>query len=168
MAPSTHEALDRYGPLVLHVIWRLVPDRDRAADIYQDTFLAYHRTLAGGDGIAHPQAWLCRTARNGAFRHLDRAKREDLVEGDPAELPGAAVQAPEQGAAVLLGRLRQLVAALPDQQRQAFCMRWFEDLPFAEIADQLGCTPEAARASAHKAALKLRAQLEPLRRHFHV
>ena len=168
MAPSTHDALARFGPLVLQVIWRLVPDRDEAADLYQDTFLAYHRARTAAGGIRHPKAWLCRTARNASFKRLARARRvEPTGFGPDDERAGPAQDAP-QAASYLVGRLRQLVAELPDRQRQAFAMRWFEDLPFAEIAAQLDCSPEAARASAHKAAVKLRDRLEPLRRHHHV
>ena len=152
----------------MQVIWRLVPDREDACDIYQDTFLAYHRLRASERGVTHPKAWLCRTARNRAFGHLAEARRVETAGIDPAAEAAAPVQPAVQSTAYLVGQLRQWVAELPDRQRDAFTMRHFEDLPFAEIAAQLGCTPEAARASVHKATVKLRARLAPLRRHFHV
>lgn len=164
MAPTTQDALTSFGPLVLAVIWRLVSDREAARDIYQETFLSYHGARGG---IDHPKAWLCVTARRAAFRHLARARRE-VAEGlGPCEGAEPA-EAPRQELDYLIGKLRHLVADLPPRQREVFAMRHFEDLPFAEIADQLGCSEDAARASDQKARRKVRELLQSTRRRFHV
>ncbi len=166
MAPTTQVALQRYGPLIMQVIWRLVPHEDDAADIYQETFLQYHRAQTDKREINHPKAWLCRTARNRSFRLLQQPGRLDgaaMTDGETAEAVGTENQTTD----FLMNRLRLLVAELPDQQRQAFAMRHFEDLPFAEIAGQLDCSADAARASAHKAMKKLRELLNPKGRRFH-
>jgi RNA polymerase sigma factor (sigma-70 family) len=52
------------------------------------------------------------------------------------------------------------VRALPERQRAAVVHRYVLDLPYAEVARALGCTEEAARASAYEGRKKLRAMRE--------
>jgi RNA polymerase sigma factor (sigma-70 family) len=52
-----------------------------------------------------------------------------------------------------------LVGALPSKQRAAVALRYGSDLPHAEIAAALGCSPEAARRSLHEGIKRLRKEL---------
>jgi len=51
------------------------------------------------------------------------------------------------------------VGALPPKQRAAVTLRFACDLPHNEIADALGCSPEAARRSLHEGIKRLRKEL---------
>ena len=51
------------------------------------------------------------------------------------------------------------VGALPPKQRAAVTLRYASDLPHAEIAEALGCSPEAARRSLHEGIKRLRKEL---------
>ena len=51
------------------------------------------------------------------------------------------------------------VGALPPKQRAAVALRFACDLPHAEIAAALGCSPEAARRSLHEGIKRLRKEL---------
>ena len=51
------------------------------------------------------------------------------------------------------------MAALPPKQRAAVTLRYASDLPHAEIAAALGCSPEAARRNLHEGLKKLREEL---------
>lgn len=55
----------------------------------------------------------------------------------------------------------QALARLPRQQRAALVLRYYEDLPDAEIAEVLGCTVGTARGYVSKALTALRARLTP-------
>lgn len=48
---------------------------------------------------------------------------------------------------------------LPVNQRAAVVLRFYEDLPFARIAEILGCTESTARSHVHRAVAGLRARL---------
>ena len=157
-ATATVEAMERHGPQVLKAIWNLVPSAEDARDLYQETFLQHHLAVSRGHRIDHPCAWLCQTARHAAFRlrrqHLKQGRRV----GDDAldNLPARAID-PEHG--LLLDRIRDLAARLPERQGQVFVMRHFEQMSFAEIATQLGISEDAARASGHKALGRIRAMI---------
>ncbi len=155
---TTEEMLERHGPLVMQVIWNLVPVADDARDIFQDTFLQHYLAMRQGRSIHNPRAWLCQTARHGAFR-LFRARQSapDRASSWDADQHPAPATDPDHP--LLLARIRTVAASLPDRQAQVFIMRHFEHLSFAEIADQLGCSAAAARASGYKALQRIRSLL---------
>jgi RNA polymerase sigma-70 factor (sigma-E family) len=55
-----------------------------------------------------------------------------------------------------------VLATLPRQQRAALVLRYYEDLPDAEIADMLGCTVGTARGYISKALARLRESADRL------
>lgn len=153
--PTTTEVLELHAALVMKIIWSLVPSSDDARDIFQDTFLQHHLALTRGREIRNPKAWLCQTARNGAFRLRRLRHRQEKPVADEIlhQFPD---QIPSPDNSLLLDKVRNLTASLPERQAQVFSMRNFEQLSYAEIAEQLDCTEEAARASGYKALKKIR------------
>ena len=62
-------------------------------------------------------------------------------------------------------RFREAVAQLPRREGEVFCLRYFEDLSYQQIAETLSITAGAAAAALHKARAKLEAVLvEPVER----
>ena len=57
--------------------------------------------------------------------------------------------------------LLRAVIALPLKDRQAIYLRYFDGLPFAEIAQVMGTTESAARVRVHRALKELRGRLGP-------
>ncbi|NUR72258.1 MAG: SigE family RNA polymerase sigma factor [Hamadaea sp.] len=55
----------------------------------------------------------------------------------------------------------QALARLPRQQRAALVLRFYEDLPDAQIAEALGCTVGTARGYISKALATLRTRITP-------
>ena len=110
-----------------------------------------------GEIIAHPKAWLCRVATNAAFKIRRHQHRELSFEEEDTALEADADKDAEHR--LLMDRVRDLAAELPERQRMVFALRNFEGWPFAEIAARLGCSEESARASEYKALKKIRAHL---------
>ena len=52
--------------------------------------------------------------------------------------------------------VRAAVRALPDRQRTALVLRYYADLPAAEVAALMGCTDGTVRALTHQAIVSLR------------
>ena len=156
-ADISAEAVNRYGRLVLKAAYRIVPDSDEAQEVFQETFLRFHAACARGEIISHPKAWLCRVAANAAFNLRRNRRRVLLCEGK--DLAAVADADKEVERRLLMDRVRDLAAELPERQRMVFALRNFEGWPFAEIAARLGCSEESARASEYKALKKIRACL---------
>lgn len=125
--------------------------RDGAEDCFQETFLAALRAYPKLKDGGNLRGWLITIAHHKAIdHHRARGRRPVPV----AEVVEVAVEdpLPDDGVWVAVG-------ALPPKQRAAVTLRYASDLPHAEIAAALGCSPEAARRSLHEGIKRLRREL---------
>ena len=117
----------------------------RAEDAWQETFLRALRAYDRLEHGRHLRAWVFTIATNVALDEL-RTKPELPLDGEPAtELKRDAFK-----------ELEHLTTDLPPRERAAVVLRYGYDLPYAQIADALGSTEEAARAAASSGVRRLR------------
>ena len=125
-----------------------------ADDCFQETFLAALRAypkIRHGDNL---RGWLMTIAHRKAVDHHRANGRRPLPVEEIAEAAADEIEAPEPDSGVWAR-----VGALPPKQRAAVTLRFAGDLPHAEIAAALGCSPEAARRSLHEGIKRLRKEL---------
>jgi RNA polymerase sigma factor (sigma-70 family) len=119
---------------------------DEAAEIAQVTFV---KAFQNWDVIRAPRAWIRRVAVN----ELTAARQAARRETPQATLPDAPLMVSAALAVELTEEARHVLAALealPPRQRQV--MAWIIDgFGAAEIARELGVTPESVRQSYAKA-----------------
>jgi RNA polymerase sigma factor (sigma-70 family) len=119
---------------------------DEAAEIAQVTFF---KAFQSWDAIRAPRAWIRRVAVN----ELTAARQAARRETPQATLPDAPAPVSTALSAELSEEARQVLAALralPPRQRQV--MAWIIDgFGAAEIARELGVSPESVRQSHAKA-----------------
>jgi RNA polymerase sigma factor (sigma-70 family) len=150
--PPFQTVLDDHAAAVIGIL-RGAVGRDGAEDCFQETFLAALRAYPQLDDARNLRGWLLTIAHRKAIDfHRARGRRPIPV----AEVPEVAVEneIPEPDE-----RLWAAVGALPPKQRAAVSLRYGSDLPHAEIATALGCSPEAARRSLHEGLKRLRKEL---------
>ena len=118
----------------------------RAEDAWQETFLRALRAYGRLEHGRHLRAWVFTIATNVAMDEL-RARKEPALDGvEPAtELRRDAFK-----------ELEHLTGDLPPTERAAVVLRYGYDLPYAQIADALGSSEEAARAAASSGVRRLR------------
>ncbi len=117
----------------------------RAEDAWQETFLRALRAYDRLEHGRHLRAWVFTIATNVALDDL-RAKREPPVLAEPVtELQQDAFR-----------ELEHLTDGLPPTERAAVVLRYGYDLRYAQIADALGSSEEAARAAASSGVRRLR------------
>lgn len=126
--------------------------RNDAEDCFQETFLAALRAYPKLDNSDNLRGWLLTIAHRKAIDHHRTNGRKPLPMAEPPEI---AVEDPE----LRDSRLWAVVAELPPKQRAAVALRYGSDLPHAEIAAALGCSPAAARRSLHEGIKRLRKEL---------
>jgi RNA polymerase sigma-70 factor (ECF subfamily) len=146
---------ERYLDDVFRYVVRRVPRVEEAEDITAEVFAAAAVGLPRFRGHCPPHLWLLGIARRKIADTLRRraARRETLTSEMAPEAPGAdplwetlvAVEGPETALVRAEARrvVRDLVAQLSADQREAILLQYFERLSVAEIAVVMGRSPNS-------------------------
>jgi len=150
MKPPFEKVVEEHGGTVLRVCRVIVGVHD-AEDAWSETFLAAMRSYPDLADDANTEAWLVTIAHRKAIDALRARKRQPAPVGEIPEVP-TALGLPGSSDVDLW----QAVAALPEKQRQAVAYHYVAGLAYAEIADILGGTTDAARRAAADGVKNLR------------
>ncbi len=120
-----------------------------ADDCFQETFLSALRAYPKLREASNLKGWLITIATRKALDHW-RARRRRPVPVE--EVPERPAPEREDGEP----ELWRAVASLPPMQRAAVIHRYVLDLTYAQVAEALGTSEEAARANAYEGRRKLR------------
>jgi RNA polymerase sigma factor (sigma-70 family) len=148
--PPFQTLLDEHAAEVMGVL-RGAVGRTDADDCFQETFLAALRAYPKLRDTSNLRGWLLTIAHRKAIDHHRARGRRAVPVADVVEV---AVSDPEPSDGIW-----EKVGGLPPKQRAAVALRYGSDLPHAEIAAALGCSPEAARRSLHEGIKRLRRDL---------
>jgi len=143
--PSFERVYERHAGEVLGYLTRLL-GRQAAEDAWQETFLRALRAYPQLRHGRHLRAWVFTIATRVA---LDERRRAKPVVGEPPEVPVSDGRA-------AYAELAPYTAELPPTERAAVVLRYGYDLDYADIADALGSTPDAARQAASAGVRRLR------------
>lgn len=154
---------DRYAPLAMGVAMRVVHDRTVAEDVVQDAFVTVWQKIARYDGSRGSlRGWLITVVRNRAIDRV-RATRA-TVDVDAPEAEALLRTGPNPTSDDALERVtaeavRQALIQLPDDQRTAIQLAYFEGYTYREIADLTGVPRGTASGRLRLALGKLRDSL---------
>jgi RNA polymerase sigma-70 factor (ECF subfamily) len=145
-----------HGPVVFATAWRILGHAADTEDVVQEVFLQAHQMQQEQE----VRCWEALLRRLAACRALDRLRQrkanvsiEGLALASTNDDPEALAMERE-----LSARLRQAVSQLPRREATVFCLRYFDDLSYEEIAETLQISSGAVATALHKA----RARLETL------
>jgi len=153
-----------YRPLV-QLAALLVTDLATAEDIVQDAFATMHDmwhalpdtgAALPDTGAALPDTGAALPDTGAALRHLRRLVVR-LSRSAPRLQTAGGTETPGLPGSAVLSALQ----ALPVRQREVLVLRYFADLPEAEIASATGMSTAAVRSHAARAMSSLRAELHP-------
>jgi RNA polymerase sigma factor (sigma-70 family) len=126
----------------------LISDRAVAEELVQDAFLEVSRRWVSLD---NPAGYLRTAVVNRCRSHH---RRRGMAQRKAVPPPVLQVDAPE------LDELWQVLAGLSAKRRAALVLRYYEDLPVAEIARLLGCRPGTVSSLLHRGLADLRKVLD--------
>jgi RNA polymerase sigma-70 factor (ECF subfamily) len=157
------ELYDRYASTAIGVALRVVGDREEAEDVVHDAFVAVWRKIDRFDADRGSlRAWLMTVVRNRAIDRI-RARRPgmDLEDADERSLlrtgPNPTWEAALRQTSAT--EVRSAMAALPEEQRRAVELAYFEGYTYREVADLTGVPPGTANGRLRLALGKLRDSL---------
>jgi RNA polymerase sigma-70 factor (ECF subfamily) len=168
MAQGEHPALatcfDLMGSVVFSLAVRMLRDRAAAEDVSQDIFVQVWRQASNYDSTrGSPEAWIMMIART---RILDRIRSRGAgvvlkSVGDNLPDAPAAEDWPEDLAISRedAAHVRQALADLPAEQKQAVELAFFDGLTHMEIAEKTNVPLGTIKTRIRLGLLKIRDQL---------
>jgi RNA polymerase sigma-70 factor (ECF subfamily) len=168
---ALNSLMERHGQRLFHYLFRLLQSETEASDLAQESFVRVYQNRSKFDLSKRFSSWLYTIATNLArsvqryrARHPnvsieagtapeDRGFQEILPDGKPN--PSQVLESAERTKAV-----RQAVAALPEELREALILAIYEEKSQAEIAEIVGCSPKAVEMRIYRARQQLRGSLE--------
>ena len=168
------ELTRRFGSRIFAQLYRMIPDRQEAEDLTQDVFLRLYRARERYEPRARFATWLYHITQNVARNALRSRRRRpcarlnrmpggdrdafgDGILFDRGDAPSEPLERAE-----LAGRVRAAVSELGERQRTALELHQFQDRTYAEVAEEMDMSPEAAKSLLYRARNQLRAHLGAL------
>ncbi len=157
--PALEMAYARYGRLVYSVAARSL-DRDAAADVTQETFVAawraHHRFDRDRGSLA---GWLVAIARNKVIDEIRRRARRPMVVRDET---GVEPAAPESDIEAMADRMlvAEALDTLPERARLSVELAFLEGYSHAAIADHTGMALGTVKSDIRRGLDRMRRYLE--------
>jgi len=148
--------------LVWRVCWHYTGNREAAEDCGQEAMIRIWRNLANYRGDCALESWVYRIAANCCMDWLRKKKRDRSVSMEPLaeqgfdpadEAPGTEEQAVAKDERQ---RLREAVALLPDDQREALVLTQLERVSYEEAAKVLGVSEGTVKSRVNRAKARLK------------
>ncbi|MEM9544771.1 MAG: RNA polymerase sigma factor [Bacteroidota bacterium] len=138
-------------------IRRMVTTHEDADDVVQNTFIKVFRNLDKFKGNSKLYTWIYRIATNESLTFLKNRKRRQSESIDDTE---NTIEHNLKADAYFDGNnvqmiLQKAIIALPDKQKAVFNLRYYEEMPYSEMAEVLDTSVGALKASYHHAVKKI-------------
>jgi RNA polymerase sigma-70 factor (sigma-E family) len=148
----------RRGELHLKTAVLLTGDWHAAEDLVQASLGKLYRVWDRLDTSTNPDAYLRRIVVN-THRSWWRARwRREIPRAELPNLPG-----PDDlgDARAVAEDVRNALAKIPVRQRTALVLRFFADLPEAEVAELMGCSVGSVKTHTHRGLRAMRRLISP-------
>ena len=170
---ALNNLMERHGPKLFNYLIRCLQNEEDAADAAQETFVRVYQNRAKFDARQKFSTWLYVIATNlvkDRYRYRERHPQVSLDAENPATggdfrdtlaeqrpTPREQLEAEERA-----DKVRQAVAALPEELRTPLILSEYEELPHAEIGEILHCSAKAVETRIYRARQQLRVSLAKL------
>jgi len=163
---AMRQLTEQFGPRLYQRIKSIVTVDADAQDVYQNALIKALRGIGSFKANSSLYSWLYRIASNEALDFLRKRKRTastpfgktneeqttvgEFLDNQATEDHGVDGNAVENV-------LRAAIAQLPQQQRKVFEARYFEETPYAQLAETFQKSEGALKANYHHAVQKVTA-----------
>ena len=149
--------VEKYKERLYWHIRKLVIDHHDTDDVLQNAFI---KVWTGLDNFREDSGlftWLYRIATNEALTFLNTKKRRFLLPLVDVEkqLANSLKNDPYFNGDELQLKLQKAILTLPEKQRLVFNMKYFDEMKYEDMADILGTSVGALKASFHHAVKKV-------------
>jgi len=164
---AVREMVERKLGRLLALAERMLGRRAEAEEVAQEVFVRLWKQAPHWQpGRARFDTWLHRVALNLCYDRL-RRRREEATDDDSQELAADPAEAPDEllQADQRARRVARALGDLPQRQREALVLQYYQELSNSEAAELMGIGIEALESLLVRARRSLRARLagEPRR-----
>ncbi len=156
--------VERHQQAVFNAAYRLLGQREEAADMTQEAFLRAYQALNTFQTDKPLAPWLCRIAINLSINRLKRQRHTLSLDDTQSGLDNASFDIPDSAGepqAHILQQerqqvLRQAILGLSPEQRAVIELRHFQGHTYEEIAESLGLSLANVKSHLFRGRKKLR------------
>lgn len=158
--------LKRYEKKVFSYLLYSVKNQELAEDLFQDVFIKIVVRIKNGQYAENGKfaSWLMRIVHNHLIDHYRTTPSEKVISNDSSEVDlfnNADIAINENREQEMIDQqtlkeVKDLIAKLPDSQREVLMMRVYDELSFKEIAEKTNCSINTALGRMRYAILNLR------------
>jgi RNA polymerase sigma factor (sigma-70 family) len=152
-----NQLVRKYQQKVYWHVRKMVIDHDDADDLTQDVFVKVWKHLKNFRQDAQLFTWIYRIATNECLGFLQSKRRKFFL---PINDVGAELAAKLEADPAIAGdaielKLQRAILRLPDKQRLVFNLRYYDEMPYEQMAEVTGTSVGALKASYHHAVRKI-------------
>jgi RNA polymerase sigma-70 factor (ECF subfamily) len=152
-----NQLVRKYQQKVYWHVRKMVIDHDDADDLTQDVFVKVWKHLENFRQDAQLFTWIYRIATNECLGFLQSKRRKFFL---PLNDVGAELAAKLEADPAIAGdaielKLQRAILRLPDKQRLVFNLRYYDEMPYEQMAEVTGTSVGALKASYHHAVRKI-------------
>jgi RNA polymerase sigma-70 factor (ECF subfamily) len=148
----------RYKEKIYWIVRRMIPDHDDADDITQNVFIKAYQSLHSFKGDSSFYTWIYRIAINLSLNEIRRKKFRQTFTIDEEihqiqssdDLPIDVLVRKER-----TQQIKDAIELLPEKQKKVFVLRYYEELPYEEIAKILHTSVGGLKANYFHAVKKI-------------
>jgi RNA polymerase sigma factor (sigma-70 family) len=152
-----NQLVRKYQQKVYWHVRKMVIDHADADDLTQDVFVKVWKHLENFRQDAQLFTWIYRIATNECLGFLQSKRRKFFL---PLNDVGAELSAKLEADPAIAGdeielKLQRAILRLPDKQRLVFNLRYYDEMPYEQMAEVTGTSVGALKASYHHAVRKI-------------
>ena len=154
------QLVSRFSEPIYWHVRRMVVSHADAQDVVQETFLKIFKSSADLRDDDSLKSWVYRIATNEALRHLRKNSLESYpIDDAPADLLELRADEYTDYSDLEAVKLQKAINSLPEKQRVAFNLRYYDGMSYRQIARVLGQREQTLKVNYHYAVQKLKEKL---------
>jgi len=150
------ELYARYSPRVFAYCRRFLSNKEEAQDVFQEAFVRFYQSASENRVMTNVPGFLLRITRNLCVNEIRRNRNNVTFEEYMVTEDNDISDKDE-----LLSLIKRALDLLSPEYREAFILREYEGLSYAEIAEMIGESLSNVKIRIYRAKQKIREILAP-------
>ncbi len=160
------QLVDRYAPMVFHIVRRFVNDEDEVEELAQQIFVKCYERLDKFSMNSKFSSWLYMIAKNHCRDYVKNIRRQNKrfseMEEHVLENNFPETERPDQQfqAAEWSQLLEEALDAISPDYSQAFLYKYRDDMTYQAMSDRMDVSVSALKVRVHRARKELKEYIE--------